>query len=110
MITFQEARAEQKARAKKIRMAKSVRKPHKRAENPDMYMEPWPLYQLRTEFRHWHIALCELRGRTRDEIENPAWDNMPSEHMIKKYKEQVLPKPTDIEESDTDAPAVCASA
>jgi len=37
-------------------------------------------------FRHAHIAYCELRGRTRDQIENPRENNKPSESLIKTHK------------------------
>jgi len=41
---------------------------------------------LKYEFRHKHIAYCLIRGRTRDEIERPAKDNLPSESYIKEIQ------------------------
>ena len=46
------------------------------------------------EFRCYHIAYCELRGRTRDQIEKPRKDNIPNQKTIdrikKMYKEEVI--------------------
>lgn len=39
-------------------------------------------------FRHYHIAYCELRGRTRTQIEVPRDGNEPSEQLITKIKEE----------------------
>lgn len=39
------------------------------------------------EYRHYHIAYCELRGRTRDQIEKPREGNSPNESKINKIKE-----------------------
>lgn len=39
-------------------------------------------------FRHNHIAYCELRGRTRSQIELPRDGNEPSESLIKKIKDE----------------------
>ena len=41
------------------------------------------LSDLRRKFRHWHIALCEVRGRSRDQIEVPAKNNKLSEKREK---------------------------
>lgn len=38
------------------------------------------------EYRNTHIAYCELRGRTRDQIEKPREGNNPNEAMIKRIK------------------------
>lgn len=43
----------------------------------------------RRHFRHHHIAYCEFRGRSRDEIEKPAEDNRPNEKDIKLIKEKM---------------------
>lgn len=39
-------------------------------------------------YRHYHIAYCELRGRTRDQIEKPLRANPLNEERIKKIKEE----------------------
>lgn len=41
----------------------------------------------RYQFRHKHIAYCELRGKTRTEIEIPREGNEPSERKIKEWKD-----------------------
>ena len=46
------------------------------------------LHDLRYEYRHHHIAYCELRGRTRDEIENPRDNNYPNDRYIQLLKEK----------------------
>jgi hypothetical protein len=38
------------------------------------------------DYRHHHIAYCELRGRTRDQIEKPREDNKPNEYEINRIK------------------------
>jgi hypothetical protein len=38
------------------------------------------------DYRNHHIAYCELRGKTRDQIEKPKQDNPPSEYEIKRIK------------------------
>lgn len=42
------------------------------------------------DFRHYHIAYCELRGKTREQIEKPRTDNKPNEKSIAAIKEWVL--------------------
>ena len=44
----------------------------------------YEVYWERREFRHKHIAYCQLRGRTRQEIERPAKDNLPNEKLIER--------------------------
>ena len=39
-------------------------------------------------FRHQHIAYCELRGRTRKQIEVPGEDNAPDKSWIKRLKNE----------------------
>lgn len=48
------------------------------------------IYKLKYEYRHLHIALCELRGRKREQIEKPADNNRPNETYIEKLKTQIL--------------------
>jgi len=48
-------------------------------------------YEIRKrkyEFRHKHIAYCQLRGRLRDEIEKPASNNLPNEEYIQELMEE----------------------
>ena len=46
------------------------------------------LLEMSYYYRHHHIAYSELRGRTREQIETPNSDNLPSEHLILKIKEE----------------------
>ena len=46
------------------------------------------IISLKRDFRHNHIAYCELRGRTRDQIEIPNTNNLPNEAVIKRIKEE----------------------
>lgn len=43
--------------------------------------------RLSRDYRHHHIAYCELRGRTRDQIEKPGKYNQPDEKKIQAIKE-----------------------
>lgn len=43
-------------------------------------------------FRHQHIAYCELRGKTRTQIENPREGNEPSDYFIQKIKDEWIVK------------------
>ena len=70
---------EQKARAHLIRVAKSHRKSCKHGVVPH-------LEELQKAYRHNHIAYCEERGRTRDEIEKPAANHKPDEKIIESLK------------------------
>lgn len=38
------------------------------------------------EYRHYHIAYSELRGKKREQIEKPREDNLPDEKFIEKIK------------------------
>jgi len=48
------------------------------------------LHQLQRDYRHHHIAYCELRGRTRDQIERTLRDDTPrpNERYINEIKEK----------------------
>lgn len=48
----------------------------------------YELLGLSDDFRHKHIAYCELRGRTRDQIEKPHENNLPDENRIKEIKDE----------------------
>jgi len=41
---------------------------------------------IRYTYRHHHIAYCELRGKTREQIEKPRQYNNPNETEIKRIK------------------------
>jgi len=47
------------------------------------------LLNLKRDYRHHHIAYCELRGRTREQIEKYCrHNNKPNENTIFSIKEQ----------------------
>jgi len=50
----------------------------------------WDLYKMKREFRHKHIAYCEVRGRTREEIEKPGDNNLADEKYIQEIKDKLL--------------------
>jgi len=104
MNPLNKIKEEQKSRVKNIRAYKFALK---QAYRDKLFNkkegETWREYDARysewkksvppsdsREFRHWHIAYCEVRGRTRDQIEKPHESNKPSESMILKYKEKIL--------------------
>jgi ABC-type phosphate transport system auxiliary subunit len=56
------------------------------------------LHGLQYEYRHHHIAYCELRGRTREEIEGKVRDdNHPNETYINNILDAYAWTPEDIE-------------
>ena len=40
-------------------------------------------------YRHHHIAACEFRGKSREQIERPAKGNEPNEKFIADIKEKI---------------------
>jgi len=72
--------------ATEIRETKKIHKENQRLKNDNSLM--WPLYKMSQEYRHHHIAYSELRGRTREQIENPRLENRPNEDKIRKIKEE----------------------
>ena len=71
------------------------------------------LYRLKRDARHHHIAYCELRGRTRDQIEKPRDNNSPNERLIKEIKEKYAWSEEEIaayEERKARCEALCLSA
>ena len=83
-----------KSWAKQIRHLKSTRKQDKREGRALQDIE-FDIYRLRREFRHHHIASCEMCGRTRLQIEIPSEGNKPSEDYITKIKEEWMEEETD---------------
>ena len=75
-----------KAWAKEIRQLKSIRKLIHRGTR-DLQEIEYKIKMFKWEFRHHHIAACELRGRTRDQIEKPRKNNKPSQRYIDQIKE-----------------------
>jgi hypothetical protein len=56
------------------------------------------LLSLKRDYRHHHIAYCELRGKTREQIEHHYRDdNHPCETTIQSIKETYAWTPEEIE-------------
>jgi hypothetical protein len=91
MNPFQELKAQLKDWSLKIRNLKRSRKQDKRGTTPLWQIEG-EIYSLKRTFRHHHIVYCEVRGRTRDQIEKPSENNLPDETKIQKIKEEFLKK------------------
>lgn len=93
-----------KLKAKKEELAAAIRKTrpeHKEAQRGNGTQPSWSLgaklKRLQYEYRHHHIAHCELRGRTRKEIENKNRDdNHPNEAYIQCLKDQYAWTPEEI--------------
>jgi hypothetical protein len=74
---------ELKQLAKSIKKAKPEFKEAQRKLGYDSMINSLrKLYKLRYEFRHKHIVYCQLRGRTREQIEVPREYNRPNEKYI----------------------------
>jgi len=91
---LQKVKLSQKEKSQKIREFKLCRKPKNRAENPTLQKlfdsGLWNLDRIRWEYRHVHIAYCEIRGKERTQIEIPRDDNLPNEDKISSIKESIL--------------------
>jgi len=88
MHPLTEIKNQQKERGFTIRKLKKERKGIKTEDEFSNTL--WSLYKLRIEFRHTHIAYCEVRGKTREQIEIPREDNQPNEDKISKVKEEII--------------------
>ena len=53
-----------------------------------MGIQQCELINLKDDYRHYHIAYSEMRGKTRDQIEKPRWDNMPNDNVIDAIKDE----------------------
>lgn len=87
MHPLTEIKNQQKERGFTIRKFKNERKGIKTED--ELSNTLWNLYKLRYEFRHNHIAYCEVRGKTRKQIEIPREDNQPNETQITEIKEKI---------------------
>lgn len=45
-------------------------------------------YNDSQKYRCYHIAYCELRGKTREQIEIPRENNLPNQYTIDKIKQE----------------------
>jgi len=88
---FGKIKEEQKKKAGWIRELKKSRKQDKR-NGRELWSILGDIYRLKRDFRHTHIAYCELRGRSREQIECPREGNKASQYLIDKFKEEWLAK------------------
>lgn len=86
---YREIKEKQKERATKITALKSSRKLSNRGKR-DLSDIQLDIDKLKYEFRHTHIAYCEIRGRKREQIEKPAENNLPNEKYISEIKKDIL--------------------
>ena len=96
MHPLTQIKIEQKEKGLTIRSLKKQRKGNKPGDELSNIL--WDLYKVRNEFRHTHIAYCEIRGKTREQIEIPREDNKPNEDKITRTKEEITRR---IEEYET---------
>ena len=86
-MKYLKLKKELKKLAKEIRYWKSKRKQDNRGNYSLQNIET-SVRTRKYEFRHRHIAYCQLRGRLREQIEQPASDNLPNERYIERIIEQ----------------------
>lgn len=82
-IHLYKMKVELKDLTNRIRNGKTGRKPSLRIESN--YSDWKSLEANRWHFRHLHIAYCIIRGRSRDQIEQPSEFNLPSESYITRF-------------------------
>ena len=88
MKNIQKLKAELKTKAQNIKDTRARLKIAQRKGGYKAGTMQCGILSLIRDFRHHHIAYCELRGRTRDQIENPRIDNLPDESTINRIKEE----------------------
>ena len=86
-LVYQEIKEEMKQRALDIHNVKIERNEAYRPGNKGWEVQ-YKLNNLQYEFRHQHIARCELRGKTREQIETPSENHPANEKYITKIKEE----------------------
>lgn len=104
---FKVYKEHQKSLAKRIRQGKIGRKPSLREKyDPDRWgeiqIDTRELFWNRRRYRHHHIALCELKGKKREEIEVSSEHNRADERYITKIKEEILKEIDTYKEFDDD--------
>ena len=89
---IQELKETVKQQAKDIRELKGKTKEVQRSRKYAGELQ-FKLHCLRRDNRHYHIAYSELRGKTRDQIENPNEENLPIESEIRHIKARYYEEP-----------------
>lgn len=88
---LREVKEQLKAWGKELKKLKRSRKQDKRNGRALWRIES-DVQSLKWIFRHNHIAYCETRGRTREQIECPRDGNEASENRIDQIKEEWVNK------------------
>lgn len=86
---FKDTKIELKTLAVKIRDLKDHR-PMGNRGGKDIWTIDSEISNLKYIYRHTHIAYCELRGRTRDEIERPSENNKANQTYIDQIKNRIV--------------------
>ena len=86
MTKIQELKACLKEMACELTVRKTDLKISQRANLAEAATLMWSLCWKRADYRNHHIAYCELKGRTRDQIEQPRKGNEPNESAIASVK------------------------
>ena len=86
MKKIQELKIVLKNLAEKIKKERIELKAKQRAGDMDCWKLQWAQRDDAHSFRHHHIAYCELRGRTRDQIEQPKEGHEACENTINNLK------------------------
>lgn len=90
---------ELKTKAIAITLNKNAMRNNQR-NGKDCWKEQCEVIRLKYLFRHKHIAYCELRGRTREQIEPVVREgNDPDETLIQSFKEKFLAKTIELVQS-----------
>jgi len=86
---YPELKAELKELVKEIRQWKSWRKPiNRRGTDLKQWDVDFKVFILKREFRHKHIAYCQLNGTPYFMIECPRNDNKPDSTLVRKIMEK----------------------
>ena len=80
-MKYAELKSQLKEWAKQIRVYKNHRKFENRGNYTLSFLD-YEILKLKWEFRHHHIAYCELRGRQYHEIERPSESNLPDRKFV----------------------------
>jgi hypothetical protein len=88
MKNIQTLKAFQKSLAEKIKTDNCNLRKSKKTNTSSYINSLFRGYSDGYIFRHFHIAYCELRGKSRDQIEVPRENNEPNEKLIREIKEK----------------------
>jgi hypothetical protein len=72
--------------ATEIRETRKLHKENQRSRNDNRLN--CKLWNASNDYRHHHIAYSELRGKSREQIERPRENNLPSEDWIQDIKKK----------------------